>query len=131
MDNSHTLSAKSDNRQVGRHGETLAERFLEKEGHRVVEKNWQCKAGEIDLITRRGDHLHFVEVKARYDDRFGSPLLAVHAAKQYKIRRLAEIYLATRPALQQTISTICLSCLGITFKNGQPHFDWRPQAFGI
>ena len=115
---------------MGQDGETLAERFLKQQGHRIIEKNWRCRLGEIDLITTHGRDLHFVEVKTRHTDRYGSPLLAITAHKQAKLRRLAEAYLAHHfPA--RPFANLNFSCLGIRMTSGTPEFDWRPGGFGV
>lgn len=117
-------------RQIGTAGESLAETFLQSQGHRILERNWCCRFGELDLITQKDKGLFFVEVKTRHSDRYGSPLLAVGPRKQAKIRRVAELYLAKHQT-RFSSATIYLSCLGISFENGQPSFDWLPQAFGF
>jgi len=85
-----------DRRRVGVQGEAVARRFLEKIGFRIVEENFTCPLGEIDLIAEDGDVLVFVEVKARRSVRFGGPAEAVHARKQRQILRVAEAYLRER-----------------------------------
>lgn len=82
-----------DRRRVGVEGEALARRFLEGLGFRIVEENFVCPMGEIDLIAQDGDVLVFVEVKARRSVRFGGPAEAVHTRKQRQIVRVAEAYL--------------------------------------
>ncbi len=57
-------------------------------------RNWRCAIGEIDLIVRRGRTLVVCEVKTRRSDAFGVPALAVGAAKQQRLRRLAAAWLA-------------------------------------
>lgn len=117
-------------KQLGNAGESFAETFLINQGFSVVEKNWRCRGGEIDLIVSERDALHFVEVKTRTDNRFGSPILAINYAKQRKLRRLAEIYLATHPRATR-FSEICFSCLGISLDIVPPKIEWMPRAFGI
>lgn len=117
---------------TGKTGEQLAVAFLTRERYRILESNWRCRAGEIDVIVEKDSALYFVEVKTRHSDRFGSPLLAVHAAKQRKLRRLAQIYLAGRGGFKaRSYSEMCFACLGITWKDGAPHYDWLPKAFGL
>lgn len=82
-----------DRRMVGLEGEAVARRFLEGLGFRIVEENFSCRLGEIDLIAQDGEVLVFVEVKARRSVRFGSPAEAVHARKQRQILRVAEAYM--------------------------------------
>lgn len=85
-----------DRRKVGEEGEAVARRFLEGLGFRIVEENFACPMGEIDLIAEEGDVLVFVEVKARRSAQFGGPAEAVHARKQRQILRVAETYLRER-----------------------------------
>ncbi|MFQ5988424.1 MAG: YraN family protein [Candidatus Methylomirabilales bacterium] len=83
-------------RLIGMEGEAVARRFLEGLGFRIVEENFVCPLGEIDLIAKDGEILVFVEVKARRSARFGTPAEAVHAKKQRQILRVAEAYLRER-----------------------------------
>ena len=66
---------------TGQTGEDLAAAFLTEKGMRVVERNFRCAAGEIDLICRSGELLIFVEVKTRSGTVFGTPGEAVNRAK--------------------------------------------------
>lgn len=84
------------NRDAGRLGEMLAVNFLLRRGLRIVERNWRSHAGEIDIICDDQGTLVFVEVKTRTDDSFGPPCAAVTAAKQQRLRRLAEEYLSQK-----------------------------------
>ena len=75
-------------------GEDAAGAWYLQQGYEIVQRNWRCRTGEIDLICRRGRVLVFCEVKARTTDRFGSPFEAVTPAKCRRLRRLASLYLA-------------------------------------
>src|SRR5437870_13920239 len=81
---------------LGAEGERVASRFLEARGYRILERNYRTRRGEIDLIAEDGRILVFVEVKVRLDDRFGGPAAAITRAKQARIARLAQQYLAWR-----------------------------------
>ncbi len=63
----------------------------------MVERNWRCELGEIDLVVAQDGLLVVVEVKARATDRFGSPALAVDERKQRRLRRLAAQWLVEHP----------------------------------
>ena len=83
--------------QYGRAGESKAAQFLRRCGYTILEKNYRCRCGEIDIIARHRDTLVFVEVKARRTGRFGGAKAAVTAAKQRKVSQVALHYLkATR-----------------------------------
>lgn len=81
------------NQQLGALGEDLAAEFLESVGMTVLERNWRCRYGELDLIARDGAVLVFVEVKTRTGFGYGSPAEAVTPAKADRIRRLAGLWL--------------------------------------
>lgn len=79
---------------VGRYGEDVAVRHLAATGYEVLERNWRCPAGEIDVVARDGATVVVCEVKTRRSLRFGAPLEAVTPAKAARLRRLAGLYLA-------------------------------------
>jgi putative endonuclease len=80
----------------GADGERDAVKFLESRGYRIVASNYRTRLGEIDLIAEDGTTLVFIEVKARADDRFGGPAVAITRAKQARIARVAQQYMAAR-----------------------------------
>ena len=79
---------------LGREGERLAARFLERRGYRVLGSGFRARRGEIDLVCRRGDRLVLVEVKTRSSDRFGTPAEAVGARKRRALLAAAAEYRA-------------------------------------
>lgn len=83
-------------RTLGNLGESAACVWLEKHGMTVLERNFRCPAGEIDIIAREKRTLLFIEVKARTSLRYGRPAEAVNRTKQLKILRTAQYYLATK-----------------------------------
>lgn len=83
---------------LGRYGEDVAARFLTDAGLVVLERNWRCDLGEIDLIAREGDTLVICEVKTRRSARFGPPQEAVTRIKLARLRRLASRWLAEHDA---------------------------------
>jgi putative endonuclease len=80
-------------KQLGKKGEEVALRFLKKRGYRLIEKNYVCKMGEMDIIAREKDTLTFIEVKTRTSMMFGPPQLAVNASKQRQLSKVALYYL--------------------------------------
>ena len=67
----------------------MALQFLKKRGYRLIEKNYVCKMGEVDIIAKEKDTLVFVEVKTRRSTLFGPPQLAVNPAKQMQLSKVA------------------------------------------
>jgi putative endonuclease len=65
------------------------------QGHELVERNWRCEAGEIDLVTRDGECLAIVEVRARRGRRLGSPEESITEAKRMRLLTLGEAYVQT------------------------------------
>lgn len=82
---------------VGRYGEWVAARYLEERGVEVVERNWRCDQGELDIVARDGDVLVFVEVKTRSSVQWGMPAEAVTRVKANRVRALARSWLADHP----------------------------------
>lgn len=90
--------ARSNTRRIGMEKEGLAAEFLEKKGFRILERNFYCRQGEIDLIAESLEGvLVFVEVKYKKNGKNGLPEEAVNRAKQLKIRKAAQYYLYRHP----------------------------------
>ena len=83
-------------KQDGDWGEALVEKYLSERGCRIVEREWRCRFGEIDLIAEQEGTLLFVEVKLRTNLRYGMPREYVTAKKQEKLRAAALLYLSMR-----------------------------------
>ena len=82
---------------LGRRGEEIAARYLASRGLAIVERNWRCPQGEIDVIARDGGELVFVEVKTRSSVAFGHPLESVTPVKLARLRRLAAAWCEAHP----------------------------------
>ncbi len=80
--------------ELGRHGEQLAAEYLERAGLRILDRNWRCPAGELDIVALEQRVLVVCEVKTRSGVRYGSPLEAVSQRKRLRLRRLASAWLA-------------------------------------
>jgi putative endonuclease len=80
--------------ELGARGERIAAAFLTDAGLRLLDRNWRCRDGELDIIARDGDALVFCEVKTRRGTGFGHPVEAVTPAKQRRLRLLAQRWLA-------------------------------------
>lgn len=92
------MSSKKENRDTrkaaGRIGEQAADQYLLLQGYDIIERNWRCRSGEIDLIASRAEELVFVEVRSRRrGGRFGTAAESVDHRKQQKVRSTSEVYL--------------------------------------
>lgn len=80
-------------KKLGAWGESLAASHLEEQGYEILERNWRCKRGEIDLVAEAGTLLVFVEVKTRRGRAMGTPEEGLTTRKAQKLMDLAQIYL--------------------------------------
>ena len=81
----------------GRRAEALCARLLERAGLAVIERNFRCRLGEVDLIAREGEMLVFCEVRLRRGQSFGGAAESITAAKRARIAAAARLYLAGKP----------------------------------
>ncbi len=81
---------------LGRRGEELAAQELQRRGYEIVERNWRCPIGEVDIVARRGQVWAFVEVRTRRGEAFGTPEESITPKKQTRMQAVAERYMAER-----------------------------------
>lgn len=86
-------------RETGNLGEKLAQDFIKKRGYRILETNYRCPEGEIDIVARHKDSLVFIEVRTKTSREFGSPEESITSAKREKIRASAAHYQQTHDNL--------------------------------
>lgn len=96
---------------LGLLGEDLAASFLLQQGWAIVERNWRCRAGEIDLIAIDQHVLVVIEVKTRRTSRFGSPIEAITDEKALRLRRLAGLWLSQHE--HPPITSIRIDAIGV------------------
>lgn len=105
------------NVELGKYGESLAEEYFEDLGCEILDRNWRCRAGEIDLVVREGRHLVCVEVKTRRSERSGHPLEAITPEKLRRMRKVAGEWAAAnseqRGALRLDVLSVLLSAEGV------------------
>jgi putative endonuclease len=90
------MFGKNRNRKKGAAAEEVVARHLEKNGHTIVQRNYTAKAGEIDIITKHGGELVFVEVKSAAAGSPFNPVYLVDKKKREKIIKVASLYIATK-----------------------------------
>ncbi len=83
-----------DNLTLGARGEEIAVAYLKGQKYTVVERNFRCKAGEVDIVAREGSTVVFVEVKTRRSMSFGPPQASVTSFKQRQVSKAALVWLA-------------------------------------
>jgi putative endonuclease len=126
-DRSRLIAMESQKQILGKEGERIAESYLLKEkGYRLVERNYRCPAGEVDLIALDRRVIVFVEVKTRSDDRFGTPLEAVHLRKQRKMIKAALFFLSQRRLHHREAR---FDVVGISFSGREPLVEHIQNAF--
>jgi putative endonuclease len=88
-------------RRLGQRGEDIAVAYLRRQGYLVLDRNWRCPAGELDVVAREGETLAFVEVRTRRGERFGTPEESITPAKGAKLVELAQTYLQEKGLTDQ------------------------------
>jgi putative endonuclease len=88
-------------RNTGILGENLAKDFLKKRGYRILEANYRCPQGEIDLVARHKDYLVFIEVRTKRSQEFGTPEESITLTKKERLRAVASHYQQTHSNLPQ------------------------------
>lgn len=88
-------------RDTGIRGEKLAGEFLKKRGYRILETNYRCPQGEIDIIARHKDYLVFIEVRTKRSREYGSPEESITPAKKDRVRAVAFHYLQAHSNLPE------------------------------
>ena len=113
-------------RQKGKAGEDLAASLLEKQGYKILQRNYRFDRGEIDLVAQESGELVFVEVKTRHSDRFGSPEEAVTPAKEEQLKKVAEGYLLEHKLDRQACR---FDIVSITYRGSTPQISIMRNAF--
>lgn len=113
--------------RVWRDGERAAWETYQRRGYRLVARNWRCPLGELDLVVARDGVLVFCEVKSRRTGRLGGGHEAVTAAKQHKLRLVAEVFLqVARPP----VSKCRFDVASVTWdRRGHPEVHLFEDAF--
>lgn len=114
------------NKTIGDFGEALAEKYLLKKGHTIIEKNYRRSFGEIDIISIKDDLICFTEVKTRNSDKYGSPIEAVGRNKIKTIRKVAEVYLSSKKVLNKQPR---FDIIGIVINKNKVFYEHIENAF--
>ncbi len=96
---------------LGRYGEDVAVGHLEDDGYVVLDRNWRCEIGEIDIVAREGDVLVVCEVKTRSSLRHGSPFEAITERKLHRLERLGMAWMRAHGARPRSMRIDIVSVL--------------------
>jgi putative endonuclease len=122
------MSLNNGKQVLGKEGERIAEQYLKKKGYRLIERNYRCAAGELDLIVLDHRVVVFVEVKTRTGDGFGSPFEAVEFRKQRKMIQAAQYFLAEKKLQQRDAR---FDVVGISWAGRDPMVEHIENAFEL
>jgi putative endonuclease len=114
-------------KQTGRRGEDIAASFLTEKGYRIIERNWRCPVGELDLIAHDQDILVFVEVRSRSGSRFGLAEESITPAKQARLVELAQTYIQEKALAAQQWR---IDVVAVQLGRGLPQINHIENAVG-
>lgn len=109
------------NQALGAYGELLAARYLTQQGMVLLDHNWRCPVGELDLVLREGNTLVICEVKTRTSNDYGTPHEAIDRSKVERLRRLAAAWLRVHSAHPDDIRLDLVAVLQP--RGGEPEID--------
>ena len=119
---------RREKKELGRKGEEIAIRFLKKKGYRILERNYVCKMGEMDIVAREKDTLAFIEVKTRTSTAFGPPQLAVNLTKQMQLSKVA-LYFLKEKKLEDVKARF--DVVAILLRSGGEEIELIKDAFDL
>ncbi len=114
------------NQSVGKYGEDRAAEFLVRLGYEIIDRNWRCKSGEIDIIARDLNCLVFAEVKTRTRTGFGHPFEAITAKKIQTMRSLVSQWCHNRNLASNEVR---LDALSVLIVRGRVTIEHLKQVF--
>lgn len=90
------MAINGEKRRLGFFGESKAAKYLKRQGYKILERNFRCPFGEVDIIAQKGDVTAFTEVKTRTNDNYGEPNEAVGRERQKRYKNCVRFYFANR-----------------------------------
>jgi putative endonuclease len=117
------VAAQALKRHSGSGGEDLACAWLERQGYRIVERNWRCRSGEVDIVARHGSVTVFVEVKERRGPAHGLGLEAVTWGKRQRLIRAARLYASAKGLTETNLRFDVVSVDGREIRHEPGAFD--------
>ena len=111
---------------LGRYGEQAAADYLAAHGYELLDRNWRCSTGELDIVAREGAVVVFVEVKTRNGTGFGHPFEAITGTKRARLRQTAAAWLSARKLGSVPIR---LDAIGVLVQSGKVQIEHLKQVF--
>ncbi|MEO5536008.1 MAG: YraN family protein [Pseudolysinimonas sp.] len=105
--------------ELGMRGERIAENALARLGYEILDRNWRCPEGEVDLVARDGDAVVVIEVKTRSSTMFGHPFESITPRKLARLRRLATSWLHAHGPVAGT-TRIRIDAIGVIAPRDAP-----------
>ena len=117
-------------KELGAKGEKLAARFLKRKGYKIIQRNYRCKLGEVDIVAEQDKTLVFVEVRTQQTEKFGPPQYSINSAKRSHISRVALFYIKEKRLVEQSCR---FDVIAITFPSGsrKPNIEHIENAFEL
>jgi len=123
-----SASVISKDRSLGKQGEAFASSYLKGLKYKILQTNYRCRCGEIDIIARDGSVLVFVEVKARRGVSYGPPQLSVTPFKQRQISKAALTYLLQNRLMEENAR---FDVIALVFRDCEPVVTHIKDAFEL
>ena len=108
-------------KELGNIGESLAVKYLRKQGYGILIKNFRTRIGEIDIIAQKSNMIIFIEVKTRISFQYGCPAEAVGYRKQCKLKKVAEGYLTQKNSWNSPCRFDVIEVIAATDKSYRIH----------
>ncbi len=117
-------------KKIGFEGEKLAAKYLKRKGYKIVQTNYRCKLGEIDIVAEQNKIIVFVEVRTKHSEKLGLPQYSINTAKRGQISRAALCYIKEKKIVDQTCR---FDVIAITFPSDskEPKFEHIENAFEL
>ena len=117
-------------KELGAKGEKLAAKFLKRKGYKIVQRNYRCRLGEIDIIAEQDRSIIFVEVRSKQSERFGPPQYSITRAKRGQISKTALCYIKEKRLVERSCR---FDVIAITFspESRKPEIEHIENAFEL
>jgi putative endonuclease len=122
------MALPAEKKEIGQRGEEMAVAYLQNLGYKVLERNYRCKLGEVDIIARDNDTLVFIEVRTRSSLDFGLPQESINRRKRHQISKVALEYMIRRKLKNIPAR---FDVVAISLEPGKENVDHIKDAFEL